>query len=510
MEFQAITKQLNKMETVFDDVMEQPLDCDFVLPDYLPDIAAVLKCILRPVVQSKQISGDRVAADGTVGLQILYLDEERTCVRSFETTQPFSCSFTVKEMNNNDSVELSTSVNYVNCRATGPRRVDIHGAFGVKVMVRGERCKTILDSQNDSALQTKEECVSFTRLVGEEEKSFTVTEIVELENVNDAQMLIRTGAVPRVTECKVLPGKAVVKGEIVLESVYTVNEEGTLGSSRNVILFSQIVDLHGLNEECLCECRASMMYCETHPAQTPVGESKLLSFSGKVLLSFRAYETQTDTLITDAYHTQFPLKTIPTTMEFCCIEDISCHTETLDVSVELPDNDIVSVDDLWCDVVSVSSLEEGRGKCAEILTSVCMLGRDSRNCFAFYERPAKFSLPLTKYSDRMVIDAECLTAEWKISGNRVELKITFLIHCRFENVKRYAVLCEVEKDEKLKYRAEPAMEECCMKVYFATAGERVWDIAKRQHIALKCLCEENDILGTDKLSENKMLILPMV
>ena len=77
MELQTTCGRVGLTQTVFDDVEERPVDGDFVLPDYLPEITAILKCRMRPVVQSHQISGDRVIADGTVYLQLLYLDEER-------------------------------------------------------------------------------------------------------------------------------------------------------------------------------------------------------------------------------------------------------------------------------------------------------------------------------------------------------------------------------------------------------------------------------------------------
>ena len=66
---QVVTKAIAVCDTVFDDCDERPVDSDFVLPDYCPDIAAVLKCTLEPVIQNKQLSGDRVSADGVAFLR---------------------------------------------------------------------------------------------------------------------------------------------------------------------------------------------------------------------------------------------------------------------------------------------------------------------------------------------------------------------------------------------------------------------------------------------------------
>ena len=89
MDLSVMSKRISSTQTLFDDFEEHPVDCDFVLPDYLPDIAAVLKCTMRPMIQTKQMSGDRVMADGTVCMRILYLDEARKCIRTCEFSQPF-------------------------------------------------------------------------------------------------------------------------------------------------------------------------------------------------------------------------------------------------------------------------------------------------------------------------------------------------------------------------------------------------------------------------------------
>lgn len=120
MDIQVTNKVIGTTETLFDDFDERPVDCDFVLPDYLPDIAAVLKCIMKPVVQSKQISGDRLMVDGVANIRVLYLDEARKCVRSCEFSQPFTSTFNVKNLGIGACIRLDAKANYVNCRATSP------------------------------------------------------------------------------------------------------------------------------------------------------------------------------------------------------------------------------------------------------------------------------------------------------------------------------------------------------------------------------------------------------
>ncbi|MBR1423678.1 MAG: hypothetical protein IJ571_09605, partial [Ruminococcus sp.] len=50
-------------KTVFDENCEQPIEKDFVLPDYFPDIFRVLKCFVTPSAESHSINGGRLSYD---------------------------------------------------------------------------------------------------------------------------------------------------------------------------------------------------------------------------------------------------------------------------------------------------------------------------------------------------------------------------------------------------------------------------------------------------------------
>ncbi len=509
MELQTTMKQINTIDTVFDDFDERPVDCDFVLPEYLPDIAAVLKCIMKPVVQTHQVSGDRIMADGTVWLQILYLDEDRKCVRSFENTQPFTSVFTVKEISSNCHIQLATKVNYVNCRATSPRRVDVHGAFSVKLTVTGERERTIVESTDCESICTQNQTVGYSKPVAFAQKAFSINEVLELVGGNQAEMLIRTEAVPCITDCKIMMGKVVVKGEILLKTVYATDTvAGVLGCSENTILFSQIIDAEGLDEEGLCSCKASLLFCEVHPTQNPGGENKLLSLSAKILITVQAYRTEFCNLISDAYHTRFPLKTEKTRVALSRITKITQDTIKTPVTVELPDADIHDVIDLWCEITSADGRCEKENSFTDNKLLVCMLTRDENGVLSYYERPVDFTLTHTETAECMLPTVTVLKTEYRISGKTVDLQLTVGVDRLYTESDDCTAICAMSADDTAPYTQEEGMDRCCMKIYFASAGETIWDIAKAEHISVDDIYAENN-LTENILTEDTMLLLTL-
>ena len=116
-----ITKEiLSVRDLVYDGTKEVPIDLDFSLPDYCPDIQKILKCRVSPEIFSRNISGDRLNIEGSAKIRVLYINCDNNNIRSCENNIPFSCSIDIKNTPENYLDIISTKLEYVNCRAISP------------------------------------------------------------------------------------------------------------------------------------------------------------------------------------------------------------------------------------------------------------------------------------------------------------------------------------------------------------------------------------------------------
>ena len=92
MDFQEIRKEVSVPEILFDDFDEQPVDCDFVLPDYCPDIQKILKCKVMPGISSYGVSDGTLRCQGVCDIRVLYVDAKGDSLRCCEFTKEFSAS----------------------------------------------------------------------------------------------------------------------------------------------------------------------------------------------------------------------------------------------------------------------------------------------------------------------------------------------------------------------------------------------------------------------------------
>ena len=143
----------------------------------------------------------------------MYLDEERRCVRTCEFTQPFSTAFSLPPLSPQAFFTLHVHNDYVNCRAVGPRRLDIHGAFSVKLTVKAATEKSLITGVQGDGVHTRRVMLTHTVPAAFQEKSFTVNEVMELsDGHHPAEAVLYTAVTPLVSDCKVLLNKAIIKG----------------------------------------------------------------------------------------------------------------------------------------------------------------------------------------------------------------------------------------------------------------------------------------------------------
>ena len=87
MENKCIKTSVFANENILEDFCEQPIDVDFTLPDYCPDISKIFKCKAVARIVSKGINGNSITVEGNVCITLLYCDKENKLNSYFSTVR---------------------------------------------------------------------------------------------------------------------------------------------------------------------------------------------------------------------------------------------------------------------------------------------------------------------------------------------------------------------------------------------------------------------------------------
>ncbi len=507
MDFRVTETAVSTSEAVVNAVSEQPVDGDFVLPEYCPDIASVLKCHLTPTVQTRQLSGDRLTVEGTVALRVLYLDEDRRCVRVCEFSQPFSTAFSLPPLSNKAFFYWHTDTDYVNCRAVSPRRLDIHGAFTVSLTVVDAVEREVITAVEGDGVYTRRTKLACTVPAAFQEKPFTVNEVVEQGgDRHPAEMILYTTVTPQVNECKVLQNKAIVKGMLTVCALYVTDTvSGAVEEAAAEIPFSQIVDMEGLCDEWICDAAVTATTAEVRIEPSQGGETMLLSVSAKLLCSLYGWRFESVEAVCDAYSAHCPLQSETHTLSLTQLYAVHREEHTVRQTCELPAEDVREILGVWCTVLSTGMTGEEDTLKLDGRLMWCMLVQDSHGETAYYERTEPFFVPCAdgERDDTPQVQV-CRTACQMMGNGKVEMRATLSVTRRPTRVAAHTVPRTLIADEAAAYPPDKA----ALKIVYAEKGESLWEIARRSRTAVESIMEENH-LSEDVLTADTVLLIPL-
>lgn len=496
-------------DTVFNESTEQPIDVDFTLPDFCPDISKIFKCRAVSRISSKSMNGKNITVDGSVTITVLYCGADgRLC--SYEYQYPFSKNLQMGEECAGGNLCVRSKCEYINCRAVTGRKVDIHGAVGIFVRVFKRKNTEIISDIDDCNIEQRRGTAPATVPMGYAEKYLMIEEDIQLgQGQPQVERILRYDAKPCVRESKIINDKVVVKGDMAVWILYCPEGGGEPQSVKTVIPFSQLVDIDGITDTCSCETNSDVAFLEIKPHQSE-GAIKCLSLTAKLLLSCEAYCENEVSVILDAFSRKCEanMKFEKITFQSIC-ENVS---ETFHCKKNLEfDESISAVSDLWCDIQSLNTkFEKGNMVIGGTLVA-CLLTSTENGSPAYFEKPIEFEY---KYAVKKDTDTLRCSPEIDVSScgytitaaTTVELRVDLGINAAVYECTSLPLITDIEIDSA-KPRTNTA--KCAMTIYFTAENECVWNIAKHYNASVDEIMKIND-LSDECLPANKMILIPAV
>lgn len=494
-------------EAVLDTVAEQLTDLDLTLPDYCPDIEKILKCTLTPKIQSKSLSGGQVQVDGFCVINVLYVESGRRTIRCCEQSVNFSQSFAVRETPEEYAVMTKTKPEYINCRALSPRRLVMHGAFSLYVRVL-ERACTALFTPEDESLEVLEQQTALCDLRGFCQEQFTVSEEVSVADKPAVEAVLLSDVSACVTLEKAVSGKLMLGGELNLRLFYLSDiESGETAKLDYVIPFTQIIDCDGADEDTQVILHTEVMSYDVRLKSDILSDKPALALDCKLCVTAEAFLPREEKLITDAYSTAFlsapVFSRLKTLGEVVPVDESGM--EKLSVAVE--NGSIGKILDLYADSVTVEAAPTDEGLTVSGKINLCMLALDGDGAPMFVERSCEYRRVLGGARGCNVLLFPCASAQnlsYRLADDstaeiRCEVRVTG--GAAKQDAVNAVSGVEVFEDKPL------AQESCALTLYFASADENLWDIAKAHNTRLSLLMRDNDA-DSIALDGAKMLLIP--
>ena len=509
MEFTTEINAVSRRRTLFEGASEQPVDCDITLPEYFPDVVRVLKCTLTPRITGVQASTDRITAEGSALLRILYVSDGG--VRCFEQSIPFSKAAECTDLDG-ACVSAQAKTEYVNCRVHSPRKMDIHGSISITFNAYRKESAQMICGCAGGNVQVRKKRVCVSNLAGCTERLFPMGETLELGSAKPSiAQLVKSEAVALLEDVKVVTGKVLVKGELIIRTLYIPDsEDGELQSMEHSMPISQILEAEGAEEDCVTDAGLTVSSLEIAAKTDASGALRLLDANVYVCAQIALYRDCETDAVTDAYSTKYEIAMQKKPMELLRICDRFTDTYLCRGTLDTTGLNITQIADMTCQSLnSTASMREGELR-VNGTVQVGFLYTDRDGQWGFAERSFDFAYKraVAGTGDTLNCDPHLtvtgvhflLSAEDKIDA-RVEMDINALIF----SAQTVQVATNIAIDESKPKKQKTA----ALTIYFTQEGESVWEIARRYNTTAEAIIAENALTG-DVIQEKRKLLIPRV
>ena len=477
----------------------------FTLPDYCADISSVMSCQLTPHLQHRQWSGDRLLIDGVADVRVLYLDELRSSVHAVEFPLPFSVECKTDCVSDSVPVSVELRTRYINWRVISSRCIEVRGAVMLNILALSTE-EIGLYEAHCLELEAKTCNVTVSAPVCATEKIVTINEQLEFPQTKPAaEMLLGGNCCTEVTECRLLTGKAIIKGNVHIHQLYTDNvEKGRTNCLDFVIPFSHIVDVEGASENQLYSIRAICLSDTERCLVGADGANTVLDATVKMLIQLCVWDEENVSLLLDAYHIQRPMT--PIFKEFTHNRYLGHKYEnvTIPVPIEFTSGEVAEVIDVCVSPTDYEVAIKGQIAVYNGRFQIVAIVRDADGHIQCLQKYEDFRIDVPCSGDLANGQLTVLNVRYHVDKNCISLQIQ--INCFLDMYQQchYRIISGLEVQDNCVYDSDNSN----LLIYYASPGESIWEIGRSCHASAKSICEEN-ALSEDIVKVPTLLTIPL-
>ncbi|MBE6801100.1 MAG: DUF3794 domain-containing protein [Ruminococcaceae bacterium] len=494
------------LQTVKDNSIEECVEADFSLPEYMPEILRIIKSVAQPKVNSCKAVGERVTVDGECELRMIYTAEDG-CIYSFTQSRPFTRHCENNVFNNATDINCEASVSYVNCRATSTKRAEIKAGIVIKINAFLEETEEII-SIEDACIERKCVPVRAMSLGCKKTRSFSMSDTVSLSAPCAFIVTSRASAV--CTEIKKISNKIMVKGDAVVEICYVnANDKSCTESIRHTLPINQILEFDGMEESFTGNVTLNVTALDVMLKNEQDGVGGSFDIGISIDASALMWEEKELVVINDAYAVGSCVDLKKQSMLFFTpldeIRDTYIFREDFQVSGE----GISKVMGSTCELTNVTAKKENELLIVSANLSLSVLIKDASGSISNINKI--LDVKYERKADYEDVDIFCLpklnvfSLDCAAKGNNdIDVRAEINVSASVFGKLYIDGVTDITESEN-----QPVRNSNAITVYFPEESESLWSIARRYNTTVNAIAEENGLEG--ETTENlKVVFIPAV
>lgn len=287
-------------------VSQITLDDDFIVPDTMDDVSAVLLGNGDIQIESSRAQGDRVLIRGKLSFAVLYRRESGG-LQSLKGEIPFEETVNVPDLEEKDSFQVSWNLEDLNTGMINSRKLNIKAVVMLEV-----RVESLYDAEaavdvktDDGKVEIQRRDIDVAAIAVRRKDTYRIREELSLSaNKPNMETILWREMKLRGVSCSPVQGAVHLEGELLIFVIYSGEGEHTpVQWVEESIPFSGEVELAEAEESMIPFVSVRLLHQEIEMKPDSDGEMRVLLADAVLELDMKLYEEQHVELLSDMYST---------------------------------------------------------------------------------------------------------------------------------------------------------------------------------------------------------------
>ena len=493
MDYEKEYSCVEKNEKVFSKSIDIEQDYSESIPEYCDDIYRVVKCKTHSFISSASISSNEILIIGKTEIMLTYYNEN-SCLCYADFDEEFTRKISSENLSDYAFAYAEICDKYSNFRIINQRRIDVHSSSTVSLAVYDKVKYPCLTGCKGAKLN-KQRIIS-SDIIGFNISKIEFDEEFPLPSASSPiKRIVSTNSIASIEEIKIIKEKALIKAEMQIDILYTVDDE-SIQNVRNTISLTKIIDCTAIDDGDIAIGNVTVGNV-FQKAKANTGDMlDAVEVFGDIEVSTLFIRESENVYLTDGY--------IPKRKSECSYSDkkiisggSSFNESTLfNVSVDVSSavNEIKEVGVYLSPPIYRNNKLVSK---AEVLT----LYDNDNGALSSVSSSSELEYDISGF-DNAFGAFNLKSVDYTIAGaKRIDLRLNVDVNGYLYHESSIKLLTDIEEGEEID---SPSITIC-----FAKQNDKVWDIAKSFSSDEELIIKENN-LQSNIIDNDSILIIPRV
>ena len=480
---------------------------DVILSDSSPDVAEILCADAKAKVTNSEYRNGKLDVSGCVEFTALYMpDDECAELKCMCRTFDFLTSVDIKG-NNNTKFRAEANTEHIGFTLVNSRKLSAKVMVSVKAWGIEDKCYEPIVEMTGDDVEYIEKKYSLYMPISESCSHIQVNDLLTVpEEMADIGEILKVDAWVTQSDIRVMNDKAMVQGDIHLNTIYTADDEkGSTACVSHTVPFTEIVEAPGADEQSVVKVDFDVSEISASIKGDLNGNTKIISLESVICACVKVSKTVSQSLIDDCYlltgKTELKQEKMMIS-EYITSENVKLtERQTAEIPANVQIKEIVS-----CSAKPIlkNAYWENGAIQADGSLITYLIYRDEQGNLrcAVTESEIKWKKALSEQCNvEAHINLEHVSGA--IEGNSANILVNMDFFVKALKCRDVNILTDCEQGIEEKNTTKPSMV-----VYFAKDGDTVWNVAKKYCTKAEIIKNANR-LDTEKIEKGKRLLIPM-